>query len=287
MRTLSAVFALATLLHLLPQAASAAPLPGPTSPEGSFTADYIGISHGLTVLKLTGTITLTRVSYAARVTFQTAGLVGMIVHSDNDSTAVGTFDQDRVAPQSFLGSGRLRGVDRATRIEYKDGNPVIRLLKPPVEQERTAVAPQDTLHTIDTLSAVASLIRQVGEHGSCDGAVRTFDGRRLAVQTVHTTGGEVLAKTSRSSFSGTALRCDFDGQQLAGFVRTENETDLKKPRHGTAWLASVVPGAPPVPVRIVFENRLLGQVTLYLTAVSGGPGTSVAACCTHGPNPLR
>jgi hypothetical protein len=31
----------------------------------------------------------------------------------------------------------------------------------------------------------------------------------------------------------------------------------------------MVPGAPPVPVRIAFENDLLGQVTLYVTAASG------------------
>jgi len=275
------------LLHLLPPPARASPPPRQSPPEGSFSAEYTGISHGLTVLKLTGSITLTPSSYAAHVTFHTAGLIGMIVHSDNDSTATGAFAQDRAVPLLFQGSGRLRGVDRATRIEYKDGNPVIRILTPPVEQERTTVNPADTLHTIDTLSAVAALIRQVGQYGTCDGAVTTFDGRRLATQTVHTTGQEVLEKTSRSSFAGPALRCDFDGQQLGGFVRTEDEDDLRKPRHGTAWLASVVPGAPPVPVRIAFENKLLGQVTLYLTAASGGSGTSVATCCTNRPTQLR
>lgn len=253
------------------------------APTGHFEAEYTGISHGLTVLKLTAALTLAPESYAAHVTFHTAGLVGMLLHSDNDSAASGRFEGDSAAPLLFTGTGHLRGTDRATRIEYKDGNPVIRTLAPPVEQERTAISAADTQHTIDTISAVALLIRQVARHGACDGAVTTFDGRRLATQTVHTVGEEDLPKTSRSSFAGTALRCDFDGRQLAGFVKTEDEDDLKKPRHGSAWLAPMIPGAPPVPVRVMFQNKLLGDVTLYLTAVTGGPAATNQAQSQPGP----
>jgi hypothetical protein len=38
----------------------------------------------------------------------------------------------------------------------------------------------------------------------------------------------------------------------------------------------MVPGAPPVPVKVIFENKILGEVTLYLTSVTGGPGATVA-----------
>ena len=257
-----------------PQTQPNPPVQAQAAPTGHFEAEYTGLSHGLTVLKLTAALTLTAGSYAAHVTFHTAGLVGMVLHSDNDSTASGRFDGDAAAPILFTGTGHLRGTDRATRIEYTDGNPVIRTLSPPVEQERTAIPVADTRHTIDTLSAVALLIRQVARHGACDGAVTTFDGRRLATQTVHTVGEEDLPKTSRSSFAGTALRCDFDGRQLAGFVKTEDEDDLKKPRHGSAWVAAMLPGAPPVPVRVMFQNKLLGDVTLYVTSVTGGPPAS-------------
>jgi hypothetical protein len=37
-----------------------------------------------------------------------------------------------------------------------------------------------------------------------------------------------------------------------------------------------------VPVKVIFENKILGRVTLYLTAVTGGPGTAVAQCCAAG-----
>jgi hypothetical protein len=186
-----------------------------------------------------------------------------------------------------MGTGHLRGTDRLTRLDYVDGNPVVHALSPPVEQERTPVPPAQTAHTIDTLSAVALLIRQVGQTGTCGGSVTTFDGRRLATQTARAGGEEILPPTDRSIFSGKAFRCDLVGQQLAGFVRNEDEDDLKKPRVGAAWLANLVPGAPPVPVKVIFENKILGKVTLYLTAVTGGPSAAVAQCCATKGDAVR
>lgn len=262
-KTYSAYVCAATLIAVLLQSGPAA-----AAATGGYAVEYTGYSHGFTVLKLAGSLDLTRNAYTAHVTFHAAGLVGMMVRMDNDSQAAGSFEGDQAHPSLFTGSGHLHGTARVTRITYPHGDPVIEALSPPVEQERTPVAVADTVHTIDTLSAVAALIRQVGQNGRCDGAVTTFDGRRLATQTVHTTGQEVLGKTDRSIFAGSALRCDFDGRQLGGYIRDENEDNLKKPRHGTAWLADMLPGAPPVPVRVAFENKLLGQVTLYLTSVT-------------------
>jgi hypothetical protein len=253
------------------------PAPLHAAETGSFTADYTGYSHGLTVLKLTGSLTLTQGAYAAHVSFHTAGFIGFVVHSDNDSQVRGVFQGSAAAPSLFIGSGNLRGTKRATRIEYKDGNPVITLLTPPNERERSLVATADTLHTIDTLSAAAVLVRTVAATGRCDGSATTFDGRRLSILTSHTTGEVTLPPTGRSIFSGAALRCDFDGRQTGGFVTNENEDSLRKPRHGTAWLAPILPNAPPVPVRVIFDNKILGEVTLYLTAIHGADAQTSAA----------
>jgi len=240
------------------------------SATGGYQVEYTGYSHGLTVLKLAGSLTLTKTGYAARVTFHTAGMAAWMLRSDNDSQVTGLFQGIQAEPRLFEGTGHLRRTDRTTRIAYVDGDPVIQALSPPVEHERTVVPAAQTVHTIDTLSAVVMLIHAVAETGHCDGSVTTFDGRRLSTQTAHTSGKEMLAKTDRSIFSGQALRCDFVGQQTGGFVLNEDEDALRKPRAGSAWLADMVPGAPPVPVRVTFDNKILGQVTLYLTSVAAG-----------------
>ena len=244
------------------------PTAGSGAPTGGFTAEYVGYSHGLLVLRLAGSLVFTPAGYDVTVSYRAAGLVGVVLHADSESRAVGRFVDGQARPSVFTVSGHLRGAARATRITYADSGPVIETLIPPVEQERSVVPPADTRRTIDTLSAAAALIRQMGQDGRCDGTARTFDGRRLALQSVHMVGPDLLDRTTRSIFAGKALRCDIEGQQVAGFIRGENQDELRRPRRGTAWLADLLPNAPPVPVRIVFENRLLGQVTLYLSALT-------------------
>ena len=234
---------------------------------GGYRAEYAGYTHGFLVLKLKGFVQLTPAGYDVRISFHTAGLAALVVSMDNESRATGRFIDGQVQPSLFEASGHLSGAARATRIVYYDGDPVVQALIPPADQERDPVPVADTRHTVDTLGAAALLIREVAKGTRCDGVARTFDGRRLAVQSVHTAGPEMLDRTTRSIFSGQALRCDIEGRQLAGFVRGDSE-DLRRPRHGTAWLANMLPDAPPVPVRIAFGNRLLGQVTLYLTALA-------------------
>ena len=113
---------------------------------------------------------------------------------------------------------------------------------------------------------MAQLVRQVNATGRCEGRSRTYDGRRLAELTARTAGREVLEQTSRSSFAGPALRCDFEGRQLAGFRLDADRTAAQRPRRGTAWFAATTPGGPMIPVRIQFETDLIGNLTMYLAA---------------------
>jgi hypothetical protein len=199
-------------------------------------------------------------------------MVAWMVHSVSDSTVQGLFRDGTVAPQRFDSTGNLRGVDRVTHITYRDGNPVIEQISPPPGDERTLVPADQTLHTIDTLSAIAMLIRRVATTGKCDGDAMTFDGHRLTALKARTVGQEALPPSQKTHFNGQALRCDFEGNQLGGFMKNQEEAKLRQTKHGSAWLAPLVPGAPPVPVRVTFEHPALGLVTLYLTQVSGSPG---------------
>jgi hypothetical protein len=127
------------------------------------------------------------------------------------------------------------------------------------------------LHTIDTLSALAQLMRHVQHSQTCETRVRTYDGRRVLDVTARTAGFEQLDETSRSTFHGQALRCDFEGSELAGFMIGENDAEHRRPLHGAAWLAPLIADAPPLPVRISFETRWFGWATMYLTEVSRRP----------------
>ena len=79
-------------------------------------------------------------------------------------------------------------------------------------------------------------------------------------------------------FQGTALRCDFTGRQLGGFLTDGDQDWARAPHGGMAWFARVVPGAPPLPVRMTFAMRWFGDATLRLTWGGTGRRASAGGC---------
>jgi hypothetical protein len=256
---------------------------------GGWTVDYDGFAHGILALKMHATLNLTPAAYEGTLSFHTAGMIGWMVHTTDDSNVQGRFVKadaddtaaDRADPSSFVSVGNLRGTERITRMTYQNGTPVIGTLTPDVLLERTAVPPSAWPHTIDNLSALAMLVRQVADTGRCDGDATLFDGRRLTTLAARTANPETLPHTGRSIFAGQTLRCDFDGNQLYGFKHDESEAEQRRTKHGNAWLATVLPNEPPIPVKVIFTNKALGEVTLYLTAATPAPG-AVAQLPTAG-----
>ncbi len=230
------------------------------------SAHYAAYAKGLNVLRLDAELAVGPRDYRVRLTYHTAGTVGVLIRAEQDTVAEGAFVGDHPAPRRFYSAGHFRGRPRVTQIDYPRGQPDIRALTPPNEEEREPVAPAEQAGTIDSVSAMAQLVRQVNATGRCEGQSRTYDGRRLAELSARTAGREVLEQTSRSVFAGSALRCDFEGRQLGGFRLDADRTAAQRPRRGTAWFAAVTPGGPMIPVRMQFETDLIGSLTMYLAA---------------------
>ena len=229
-------------------------------------AHYAAYAAGLNVLNMEVRLDLSPVSYRLQLEYRTAGTFGLFVHSQQNTVVQGGFTTGRATPRRFVSSGLLRGAPRVTEIDYPDGQPTVRQLVPPNEQEREAVSPAEQRGTIDTLSAVAQLVEEVTQTGRCDGTVRTFDGRRLAQLRAWTVGTEVIPPSSLSTFTGSAVHCDFEGRQLGGFKLDEDRARLEQPQRGSAWFAAVTPNGPVLPVRISFRTRWFGDAIMYLTA---------------------
>ncbi len=236
--------------------------------------DYQLYVHGLRIGRLEAGLDLHPGQYHIEVAFRTFGLVGWLFRGHQLDTAEGRIVQSRPEPLRFSGLGFWHNAPRRVVIDYVGGQPVVRELEPPNEDERESVPPALQANTIDTLSAMVLLIRHIAETGRCDTDVDTFDGRRNVQFTAHTTGEEALEATRRSTFQGSALRCDFDGKLLAGFRLEDLADERIKSRHGTAWFAPVVPGGPLLPVRIQFETTWFGDATMYLIGAGAGAARS-------------
>ena len=242
------------LLILLPISAHAEPI----------QAHYAAYAAGLNVVALDATIDLSPQRYRIDLLYRTIGAFGLIVRSRQDATAVGTFVGGRAEPARFVSTGILRADKRITEIDYRNGQPIVRQLVPRNGEEREPVADGLQRGTIDTLSAMAQLVRRVSETGRCDGSARTFDGRRLAELRATTVGLEDLPQTNLSSYAGPALHCRFEGRQLAGFSLDQDRARLQRPRFGSAWFAAVTPNGPKIPVRISFRTRWFDDVTMFI-----------------------
>lgn len=227
---------------------------------------------GLHVLSIDSDADLGPHSYRVDLSYRSVGLFGVLFPTEINSFVQGSWAGDAADPLRFASWGDLRGETRRTIIDYPSGQPSLTALQPATDPDRDPVPPAMQRDTIDTLSAMAMLIRHLADTGNCDGQTTIFDGRRVSRITAHTAGEERLTTDGRSSFQGEALRCDFQGLQLAGFVHNVSEAELHRPRYSTAWLAQVLPGEPALPVRVVFNTGFFGNATAYLTEASpAGP----------------
>jgi hypothetical protein len=248
------------------------PLPVPVALHVSYAAYAAGVH----LADVEADLGIGPWSYQVNLAYQTTGMVGLFFSGHQFGMVSGTWDGLRASPLRFVSEGAWRGQDRQVDIEYQNGKPAIRKLVPPNDAEREPVPAALQANSIDTLSAFAELIKLVDATGRCENHVRTFDGRRAVEIEGHTAGDEALEPTSRSSFAGRALRCDFSGQMLAGFMSGDDRARDSKPLRGSAWLAPVSAGGPKLPVRMVFETRWFGEATMYLTGISPANDLRVA-----------
>ncbi len=229
---------------------------------------YAVYAAGLNVLMFEARVDLDPAAYRIDLNFRTAGMFGFLFPAHSDSYAHGVWAGLRPVPVGYVSRGMGRGKERRSVIDFANGQPTVRTLIPELDEDHLAVPPGQARDSMDTLSGLAYIIRSVARTGRCDGQARLFDGRRVMELGSTTIGRETLARDDRSVFAGPALRCDLAGRVTAGFVKDDSAEERNRLHESQAWLAEVVPGHPPLPVRIVFETRYFGHATAYLTAAS-------------------
>ena len=214
------------------------------------------------------TIDLAPSRYRTELHFRTTGLGQVFTGGHLDERVVGQVGHDRLMPQTYDAASVLRGQQRDVRMTWRAGGPTVTEAIPPNEQEREIVPPAMLQHAADPLSTLVDLLLQVSRTGGCDRSARTFDGRRLEIFEARTAGEEIIQPTGRSSYAGRGLRCDFTSRVISGLLTGEARAEDTRIRHGSIWLARVIPDAVWMPVRARFELRFIGDATLYLTSIT-------------------
>jgi hypothetical protein len=253
------------------------PVRAPAQEHPETRASYNLYAAGFHVMELEAAFGVGAHSYQVQLAYHTTGVVSLFHHGHQLNTVVGTWDGDRPEPRQFQSIGVWQGEDKVTLIDYLHGQPLIRSLVPSQEKEREPVPLSLQQNSVDSLSALALLVRRVADTGRCEASVHTFDGNRASEITAHTVGEEVLPPNERSIYTGKALRCDFVGQMLAGFLYEDSSAFDRRPLHGSAWLAKLIPGEPPLPVEMQFETHWFGDAHMYLAHMEQVPATAIAS----------
>ncbi len=257
MHAMTRRFALLALLALpVPAGADPAPV--------AVQLTFDGYASGFRVLSMQTEMLLAPTGYRIAIAGRTAGMVGLLYHANWQTWADGTWTASGISPQHFDNAGVFGGQPRHVALVFEHGEPVIRTLDPPDDTEHLPVTADAIRHAVDSLSITALVIHQIATQGHCAGETVAFDGRQAEALTLHAAGGEDLPATTRSSWRGPTLRCDIDARVIAGFFR-EGDTEASRNYVDTLWMGNVLPGVPPLPVRMTATTHHLGRVMLYLT----------------------
>jgi hypothetical protein len=200
---------------------------------------------------------------------QSEGLAGVLFSWQSEARSEGRFAGPRLQPRSHEMDGQWSGEARQVRLSYDGGGPIAAQISPPPDlSERDPVPPGLTADTVDPLSATLDVLLGIAGGGDCEGEYKVFDGRRRYDMIVRPGASAVLERVHSSVYAGLAQRCEFRLRRIAGFLKKPSKLG-RQVTDPVLWVASPMPGVPPVPVRFTADTGF-GELRIHLTRVQRG-----------------
>ena len=181
---------------------SAATAGAQTTHTGTFDFRLAGIPAG--VVSFSAVEDGRQYSAAARA--QSSGLVSIVRSLTYDARATG-----RLTPRGFVPTRYQESADTGERVsqavmEYVRGVPQVKSYDPPQEARASDVDPATQGGTVDPMTAIFALLRDVPRAEVCRLDVPVFDGRRAS-----------RVSTASPKAQGDRIVCDGEYRRVAGF----------------------------------------------------------------------
>lgn len=203
--------------------------------------------------------------YAITTDAESRGLAAVVVPLTSHSEVHGRLNAGLVQPQAYRGEVHRSGVDTRSRVDYAPDGTVTGESTPPAVTTRP-VTPALMRGTVDQLTALFMMERQLAARGSCAGNVSVFDGRRRYDLHFTDAAPEPMPAPAKRTAVAMAQVCHMRREAIAGFA---DESGTGEGAHaGKLWYARLLPGDLMIPVQMDFRTEF-GAVTGYLSELRG------------------
>lgn len=219
-------------------------------------AEYALTVAGVTVMEAQVVFDIDGAGYRVETRTRSRGLATLVARGHSRALAEGAWRNGAAQPRRYETEGQWRGAARNVTLDYPGGSPRIRRLEPPEDMPRTPVPEEALPGTLDSLSILAMLAKQVGATARCDGRARMFDGRRLT---------DFAARTIGQTPEG--LHCEIEARAIAGIPTDRDPTQARAPQLLQTWFVQPMPGGPAVPRQVEFPSRWWGRIEANLISL--------------------
>lgn len=224
-------------------AASVGTATAQTTHTATFDVSLGGFRAG--ILAVSGIETATQYSVAGKL--QNTGLLRMIREVGYDARATGRITANGFVPTRYQETANTgERVSRAV-MDYVNGVPQLKSYDPPQERRPRDVDPATQGGTLDPMTTIYSVLRDVPRDEVCDHNVFMFDGRRRS-----------QVATSGPQPDGDTIICRGEYRRVAGFKESEMQDRTVFP-----FRLTYTPGSDGTyrVTRVVFET-LYGKAVL-------------------------
>ncbi len=204
----------AGLLMAVPLGALPLPAAADQVDRAVFDLTLMGLTAGR--LEVNGKMVGT--AYAANGVLQSTGLLGAIRKVRYDASVTGTYVNGTYTPASYREKADTSKRQSESVMAYKAGVPQVKTYNPPREAKIGDVKPSTQGGTIDPLTALYAVVRDVPVAEACTLSVVLFDGRRRS---------QVVLSAAENGAKG--VTCAGEYRRLAGFSEKEMAEKVRFP----------------------------------------------------------
>lgn len=206
--------------------------------------------------------------YSLQSRMETVGVIGVLFPWTYRSEVHGRIRGAQLAPDVFHSRSEFRDFVQQVSLRYGEDGPVgevspFRLDILGDGYTRDEVPPEMRAGTIDPLTEIAALARQLARGEGCAGVRRVFDGLRRYDIVYEDLGETELEESSYDAYAGRARQCRSRLVPLAGFFKPKDDEERDSLTAVTAWLMPPLPDVAPAPVRLLVEGRR-GSLWIHL-----------------------